>query len=96
MCKEQRNLRDIQKPILILMLLVNRAHQCGGGRQHLVDEDEDGFFGRELDALADNIDELADGEVGGDEVFLLVYGCDVGFFYLFADYLDGELVVVET
>ena len=45
------------------MLLVDRAHQCGGWRKDVVDKDEDGLFRRELDAFADNIDELADGEV---------------------------------
>lgn len=59
------------------MLLVYRAHESGCGRQDLIDEDEDGLLGRQLDALADNVDELADGEVGGDQVLLLVDGCDV-------------------
>lgn len=72
-------------PILVLVLLVDTAHKRGGGREHLVDEDEDGLLGRQLDALADDVDELTDGEVGGDEVLLLVDGCDVGLFDLFAD-----------
>ena len=72
------------------MLLIDAAHQRGRGRQHLVHEDEDGLLGRELDALADDVDELADGQVGGDEVLLLVDGGDVGFLDLFAyDLLRG-------
>ena len=67
------------------MLLVDGAHQRRGRRQHLIDEDEDGLLGRELDALADDVDELADGEVGGDQVLLLVYRRDVGFLDFFAD-----------
>ena len=59
------------------MLLVNGAHQGRGRRQDLVDEDEDGLFGRELDALADDVDELADGQVGGDQILLLVDGRNV-------------------
>ena len=74
-----------KKPILILVLLVDAAHQRGGRRQDLVDEDEDGLLRAELDALADDVDELAHGEVGGDEVLLLVDGCDVGLLDLLAD-----------
>lgn len=55
------HIRDIQKPILILMFLVDGAHERGGGRQDLVHEDENGFLGRQLDALADNVDELSHG-----------------------------------
>ena len=70
------------------MLLINTAHQRRRRRQDLIDEDEDGFFRGKLDALADDVDELADGEVGGDKVFLLVDGGDVGFFDFFADDLE--------
>lgn len=59
------------------MFLVYRAHESGCRRQNLIDEDEDGLLRRQLNALADNVDELADGEVGGDQVLLLVDGCDV-------------------
>ena len=69
------------------MLLIDAAHERGSGRQNLVDEDEDGLLRAELDALADDVDELAHGEVGGDEVFLLVDGCDVALLHLLADYL---------
>ena len=74
------------------MLLVDAAHEGGRGREDLVDKDEDGLFGRELDALANNIDELADGEVRGDEVFLLVDGGNVALLDLFAD--DGDAIGV--
>ena len=55
-----------------LVLFVNAAHQCSSRRQHLIDEDEDSLLWRELDALADNIYELADGEIGWDQIFLLI------------------------
>lgn len=71
------------------MLLVNAAHQGSSRRQDLVDEDEDCLLGGELDALTDDVDELADCEVCGDEVFLLVDGGDVGLFDFLADYLVG-------
>lgn len=76
---------DVKKPILILVLLIDRAHQRGGRWQDLVDEDEDGLLGRELDALADDVDELTDSQVGRNQVLLLVDGRNVGFLGLFAD-----------
>lgn len=84
-------------PILILVFLVNAAHERGGRWQDLINEDEDGLLGGELDALADYVDELADGEVGGDEVLLLVDGRDVGFLDLLADHWDtvGVLLALE-
>lgn len=69
------------------MLLVDRRHECCGRRQQLVDEDEDGLIGGQLNALADDVDELADGEVGGHQVLLLVDSCDVALLDLFANYL---------
>ena len=48
------------------VLLVDGAHECGSRRQDLVDKDEDGFLRGELNALADDVDKLADGEVGRD------------------------------
>ena len=74
------------------MFLVNGAHQSGSGREHLIDEDEDGFFGRKLDPLADHIDELTDGEIAGHQVLLLVDRGDVGFLHLLAD--DGDAIGV--
>lgn len=72
-----RNVRDVEKAVLVLVLLVYRAHESSRGRQDLIDEDKDGLLGRQLDALADNVDELANGEVGGNQVLLLVDGRDV-------------------
>ena len=45
------------------MFLVDAAHKGCGGRQNLVDKDEDGLLGRKLDALADDVAELADRQV---------------------------------
>ena len=82
--------RDVQEPILIFVLLVDRAHQRSSRRQDLIDENEDGFLGTELDALADDVDELAHCKVGGDEVLLLVDGCNVRLLHLLADHLLSE------
>ncbi len=76
-------------PILILVFLVDAAHERGGRWQDLVDEDEDGLLGGELDAFADYVHELTDSEVGRDEVLLLVDGCNVRFLDLLADHWDA-------
>jgi hypothetical protein len=70
-----------------LVLLIDGAHERGGWRQHFINEDEDGLFGAQLDALADDIDELADSEIGRDEVLLLVDGRNVRLLDLLADNL---------
>jgi hypothetical protein len=69
------------------VLLVYRAHQRSRRRQDLVDEDEDGLLRRQLNALADHVDELADCQVGRDEVLLLVDGRNVRLLDLLADNL---------
>lgn len=45
------------------MLLVDGAHESCSGGQDLIDEDEDGFFRCKFDALANDINELANGQV---------------------------------
>jgi hypothetical protein len=72
-----RYVRDVQKSVLILVLIIDAAHQSGCRRQNLVDEDEDGLLGAELDTLANDIYELTDSQIGGDEVLLLVDSSDV-------------------
>lgn len=67
------------------MLFIDTTHERSCRRQDLVDENENGLFRRELDALADNIDKLADGEVCRYQVLLLVDGGDVRFLDLLAD-----------
>ena len=81
------DVRDVQEAVLVLVLLIYGGHEGSGRRQDLVDEDEDGLLRRELDSLADHVDELADGEICGDEVLLLVDGRDVGLLDLLADNL---------
>lgn len=72
-------------PILILVFLVDAAHEGGRWGKHLVDEDEDGLLGGELDALADDVDELTDGQIGRNKVLLLVDRRDVALLDLFAN-----------
>ena len=72
------------------MFLVDAAHQRRGRGQDLVDEDEDGLLGGELDALPDYVDELADGKICGHQVLLLVDGCDIRLLDLFANDLSYD------
>lgn len=67
------------------MLFIDATHERSCWGKHLVDEDENGLLRRELDALADNVDELADGEVCRYQIFLLVDSGDVRFLDLLAD-----------
>ena len=67
------------------MFLIDAAHERSGRRQGLVDKDEDSLLGRQLDALADDVDELADGQVRGHQVLLLVDGRDVALLNFLAD-----------
>lgn len=78
------------------MLLVNATHKGGSRRQDLIHEDEDGLLGGQLDPLADDVDKLANGQVGRDQVLLLVDGSDVALLDLFADDLHDAPSVVEV
>lgn len=78
-------LRDVEEAVLVLVLLVDGGHERSGRGEDLVNEDEDGLLGRKLDALADHVDELAHGEIGGDQVLLLIDGRDVRLLNLLAD-----------
>jgi hypothetical protein len=74
-------------PILIFMLFVDAAHESSSWGQDLIDEDEDGLLGGELDSLADDVDKLAYGKVGGDEILLLVDGGDIALLDLLTNNL---------
>ena len=52
--------------------LVEGSHGGGGGREGVVDEEEECVLGPEADPLPDEEVELADGQVGRHEVLLLV------------------------
>ena len=71
------------------MLLIDTAHQRRSRRQDLIHEDEDGLLRRELDALADHVDELPDREICRDKIFLLVDGGNVGLLDFLADDLQA-------
>jgi hypothetical protein len=96
MCESRINGNKRDSPVLVLVLLVDAAHQGGSRRQYLIDKDEDSLLGRQLDALADHIDELADGEICGNQVLLLVDSSDVRLLDLLADDLWAEQTRLAT
>jgi hypothetical protein len=77
----------ISLPILVLVLLVDAAHQGRSRWQDLINEDEDGLLRRQLNSLADDVDKLAYGQVGGDQILLLIDGGDVALLDLLANNL---------
>ena len=72
-------------PILVFVLFVNAAHKRGCWGEHFIDENEDGLLRRQLDPLANDVDELTDSQVGGDEILLLIDGSDIALLNLLAD-----------
>lgn len=78
---------DVQEAVLVLVLLVDGRHQGGGWGQDLVHKDEDGLLGRQLDAFADHVHELADSQICGNQVLLLVDRRDIRLLDLFANHL---------
>ena len=75
----------VEEAVLVLVLFVDGAHQSSSRGKLLIHEDEDGLLGRKLNSLADDVDELADGEVCRYQIFLLVDSGDVRFLDLLAD-----------
>ena len=59
------------------MLIINATHEGCGWRKDFINEDEDGLLRRQLDPLSDDIDELTDSQICGDEVLLLIDGSDI-------------------
>jgi hypothetical protein len=76
---------EVDLPILVLVLFVDAAHESSGGREDLIDEDEDGLLRRKLNSLANNVDELAYGEICGYEVLLLIDRSDIALLDLLAN-----------
>ena len=79
-----KNIRNVKEAVLILVLLVYRAHQSGSRRQDFIDEDEDGLLGGKLDPLPNDIDKLTDRQVCRHQVLLLIDGRNVRLLDLLA------------
>lgn len=53
-------------PVLVLVLLVDAAHESGSRRKDLIHEDENSLLWGKLNPLADDVDKLAYCQVRGD------------------------------
>lgn len=70
-----------------LAYLVQRAHRGAGGGNDVVDEEEQSVFRSQMNSLADQKIELADSEVGRNQVLLLVQVTDPGLGRLLYNHL---------
>ena len=67
--------------------LIESAHRGAGRRNDVVDEEEEGVFRPQVDALADEEVELAHRQVGRHQVLLLVKVTDASLRRLLHDHL---------
>lgn len=73
------------------MLLVQRANGGRGRWNDIVDEEEEGVLGTQLDALTNQKVKLAHSQIRGDEILLLVQVANASIGCLLHDHLDeGE------
>merc|ERR1719367_1310569 len=63
---------DVQEEVLFVVLLIECSHGGRGGRECVVDEEEECVLRPEADPLPDEEVELSDRQVRGDQVLLLV------------------------
>jgi len=63
---------NVQEEILFVVLLVEGSHGGGGGWYHIVDEEKQGILWPQTDPLPDEEVELANSEIRGNQVLLLV------------------------
>lgn len=63
---------DVQKEVLLVVLLVKAAHRGGGWGDDIVYEEKQGIFGAQADSLTNEEVKLSDSQIRGNEVFLLV------------------------
>ena len=78
------------------MLLVNGRHQSRRRRKRVVDKDENRLFSAQFNALSNDVHELPDGEIGGDEVLLLIQRRNVRLFRALDDDRDSVAVLAAN
>jgi len=78
------------------VLLVNGRHQSRRRRKRVVDKDENRLFSAQFNALSNDVHELPDGEIGGDEVLLLIQRRNVRLFRAFDDDRDSVAVLAAN
>lgn len=69
---------DVEEVVFFVVLLVERPHGGRGGRDHVVDEKEEGVLGPQRHTLADQEVELAHRQVRRHQILLLVELGDPG------------------
>lgn len=62
----------VEEAVLVLVLLINGRHQGSCRWKSVLHKDEDRLLSAELDPLSDNVHELSNCKVRGDEVLFLV------------------------
>jgi len=79
-CSVDRLIRvgDVEEVVFFVVLLVERPHGGRGGRDHVVDEKEEGVLGPQRHTLADQEVELANRQVRRHQILLLVELGDPG------------------
>jgi len=70
------------------VFVINGAHECRRGRKDFINKDENSLFRGKFDPFANDIAELSDCQVGGNEVLFLIDRRDIGLFNLLADNLE--------
>jgi len=75
---------NVQKSILVLLFLVDGRHQSRVGRNRIRTKQKEGLFGRQLDALSNDVMKLPHGQVCRYQIFFLVDIGNVGSIGLFA------------
>lgn len=63
---------NVEEIVLLMMFLVEGAHSGTGGRDYIVDKEEECIFRSKVDPLANEKVELANRQVRWNQVFLLV------------------------
>ena len=83
---------DVEEVVFFVVLLVERPHGGRGGRDHVVDEKEEGVLGPQRHTLADQEVELAHRQVRRHQILLLVQFGDPGLGRPLDD--DGDTIGV--
>lgn len=86
------SINNVQEPISILVLLIDASKHGITGRDGAIYIDKDGLLFAHISALADDVQEVGNGEFAREQVFVSVHVGDFGSGSLLQD--DGNLVWV--
>ncbi len=78
-----------------VVYLVEGAHGGARGRDHIVDEEEKSVLRAKVDPFSNQKVELAHGQIGGDQILLLVQVSNTSFRSLLHDHLQRNTVPDE-